>query len=53
MLRVMGIGGAYLIYGLLNVACSLFCAAFMIETKQKPMQQIHSQLLRDVDVLRS
>lgn len=53
MLRVLGIGGAYLIYGFLNVACSLFCAAFMVETKQKPMHQIHSQLLRDVDEVSS
>ena len=46
MLKALGIGNAYLVYAVLNVACGLFCALFMVETKRQPMHLIQRQLLR-------
>lgn len=47
MLKSMGIGSAYLVYAVLNVACGLFCALLMIETKRQSMHQIQRRLLHE------
>lgn len=43
MLNRLGIGGAYLVYALFNVACACFCS-MMLETKQRSMRQIQRLL---------
>lgn len=47
MLKALGIGNAYMVYAVLNLACGLFCAMLMIETKRQPMHQIQRRLLRE------
>lgn len=46
MLNRLGIGGAYLVYAILNVACACFCGT-MLETKRRSMRQIQALLLKD------
>ena len=45
MIASLGIGGSYLIYGLINVACMLFCLLLMVETKRRPIHEIEDMLL--------
>ncbi|KAK9919103.1 hypothetical protein WJX75_009435 [Coccomyxa subellipsoidea] len=45
MLALLHVGGAYLVYAVLNVLGAVFVAALMVETKQRSLAQIQAQLL--------
>lgn len=47
MLERLGIGGSFLIYATLNGLGAIFCAVFMVETKQRSLDQIRMLLIAE------
>lgn len=48
MLRLLDVGGSYLVYGVLNIAALAFCWVYMVETKQQSLAHIQKLLLLEI-----
>ena len=45
MLKLLGLSGAYLVFAVINVGGVLFAGSLMVETKQRPLDQIKKMLI--------
>lgn len=45
MLRVLGLGGSYSVYAVLCACAAAFCRRFMVETKRRPLGEVHAELM--------
>ena len=45
MLKALKVGGSYFVYSIFNLVAFLFCFVYMVETKQKSMNQIQRELI--------
>ncbi len=45
MLRALGLGGAFAVYAFFCAGAAAFCAAFMVETKRRPLPEVWAELM--------
>ena len=46
MLRVLGLGGSYAVFAMACCGAALFCARWMVETKQRSLAAVHAELMQ-------